>query len=81
MRCFGSGLAQPLRMVSAHQVVTRILEEKGGQKRVIRGLLGSKESDSLPSFSCKTFFSWLLRYTLSQFFACPLLLLLKLLVW
>jgi len=37
---FGSGLAQPLRVVSAHQVVTRILEEKGGQKRVIRGLLG-----------------------------------------
>ena len=41
----------------------------------------SKESDSLPSFSCKTFFSWLLRHTLAQFFACPLLLLLGLLVW
>ena len=41
----------------------------------------SKESDPLPSFSCQTFFSWLLRHILSQFFSCPLLLLLKLLVW
>ena len=53
MRCFGSGVAQPLCMVGAHQVVTRILEEKGGQKKSDTGAAGE-----MTTWTATTFFNF-----------------------